>query len=1125
MGMASGTGVATGVAPRLGRAAVSARRGRGAGKRVRIEGMEYFDDPLTRAIYASDASNYRIPPARVAKPANLGELRDVVLDALASGTPLTMRGRGTSCAGNSIGPGLVVDTSAGCNRIIDLDPEAHTITVEPGVVLADIQTAGEPYGLRFGPDPSTWTRATIGGSIGNNACGPHAQAWGRVADNVIEMQVIDGFGREFTAGRGEGALDAVPGLERLVQDNLALIRTECGRFSRQVSGYSLEHLLPEKGRDLAKFLAGTEGTLVTILAAKLRLVQLPAAPVLVVLGYPDMIAAAADVPLVNTFKPLAVEGMDSRLVDTLRAKPGAGQIPDLPAGQGWLLVEMGGADEPLETTLARARDLAAAANTRACGVYPPGTEATRLWRIRADGAGLGGRTPVSQVTPDSGVAVHEAPSGNPGAAPRCEPGENSGMAPRESATTNHHPQGNQPAWPGWEDAAVPPENLAAYLQEFTALMRQTGVDGMLYGHLGDGCLHVRLSLPLGAAAHDGRARDFLERAADLVAKYHGSISGEHGDGRARSELLPRMYSPELIALFAKVKALFDPRGLMNPGVLVDPDPLDHHLRLASARDIAPDPSGFAFPKDKDLTAAFHRCTGVGKCLAMSHIKGAWMCPSYLATGKEKDATRGRARALQEVTNGGLIRDFRDPELLRALDLCLACKACSSACPTGIDMSAFRSEAFFRAYRGRFWARPGSHFLLGWLPFWLRLARRVPGGARLANGLFGIDWLRRLVFRLFGLAPSRQMATFATQSFRQWLRREQHSVWRGAALSLGARAREAKGEVSPARAALQRELPLSLSFASRPRRDHRIVSRLLHGLREDSCERNTAEGDGGSVIREKNKYGIAPREQGNQSVTEMNRAAKQREPEERPWVAVWADSFSEGIDPDGAEAVVQLLETAGYRVFVPRQACCGLTYITTGQLNRARRNLRRLCGILGPLAVNGIPIVGVEPSCTATLRDDLERLLPDDPRATAIAQATRTLAELLTDPVYGPGGNCGPEQWDLPDLDGVEVVAQPHCHHYSVLGWSADRELLQRAGAQVTELSGCCGMAGNFGMEAGHLAVSQRVAAHSLLPAFSEHPNAVFLADGFSCRTQASQLAGRNGVHLARLLLGSAPARS
>ncbi|MCI6585033.1 MAG: FAD-binding protein, partial [Mobiluncus sp.] len=691
--------------------------------------MKYLDDPLNRAIYATDASNYRIPPNRIAQPANVTELRDVILEALGSGTPLTMRGRGTSCAGNSIGPGLVVDTSKGCNRIVELDPAARTITVEPGVVLASIQEAVAPHGLRFGPDPSTWTRATIGGSIGNNACGPHAQAWGRVADNVLEMQVVDGFGREFTAGAGNGALDLVPGLARLVEENLALIRTECGRFSRQVSGYSLEHLLPENGRNLAKFLVGSEGTLVSVLQAKLRLVEVPAAPVLVVLGYPDMIAAAADVPLVNSFKPLACEGMDSRLVYTLRQKPGAGEIPELPEGKAWLLVEMGGAGESLEVSLARARDLAAAVNTRATGVYPPGTEATRLWRIRADGAGLGGRTPL-------------APDGS----------------------------GNDPAWPGWEDAAVPPEDLAAYLQDFTALMREMDVDGMLYGHLGDGCLHVRLNLPLGAGASDGRSREFLERAADLVGKHHGSLSGEHGDGRARSELLPRMYSPELIKLFGEVKALFDPRGLMNPGVLVDPAPLDENLRLASARTIPEEPGrGFAFPRDTDLTAAFHRCTGVGKCLAMDHLPGAWMCPSYEATGAEKDATRGRARALQEVTNGGLIAGFDDPALLEALDLCLACKACTSACPTGIDMAAFRSEAFYRAYRGRPWARPGSHFLLGKLPFWLWLARHVPGGARLANAVFGVSWMRRLVFKTFGLAPERQMAHFAGESFRNWIR--------------------------------------------------------------------------------------------------------------------------------------------------------------------------------------------------------------------------------------------------------------------------------------------------------------------------------------------------------------------
>lgn len=1026
--------------------------------------MKYLDSPLIRAIYATDASNYRIPPQRVVRPANVGELREAVLDALSAGMPVTMRGRGTSCAGNAIGPGLVVDTAAGCNRIIDFDPTGRTVTVEPGVVLADIQEIGSPYGLRFGPDPSTWTRATVGGSIGNNACGPHAQAWGRVADNVLELRVIDGFGREFTAGCGAGALDSVPGLERLVQNNLALIRTECGRFSRQVSGYSLEHLLPENGRNLAQFLAGSEGTLVTILSAKLRLVQIPAAPVLVVLGYPDMVAAAADVPLVNTFKPLAVEGMDSRLVDTLRSKPASGAIPDLPAGNAWLLVEMGGAGETLDETMSRARDLATTANTRASGIYPPGSEATRLWRIRADGAGLGGRTPVVKSGAEEGTTGN---GGEPLPPPDGEPGETT-EATKKQGNTARANRGNQPAWPGWEDAAVPPENLAAYLQEFTALMRKTGIDGMLYGHLGDGCLHVRLSLPLGAAASDGRARAFLEDAADLVAKYGGSISGEHGDGRARSELLARMYSPELIGLFSRVKALFDPRNLLNPGVLVDPAPLDENLRLVSARPIAPDPQGFAFPQDKDLTAAFHRCTGVGKCLAMSHIKGAWMCPSYLATGEEKDVTRGRARALQEVANGGLIHDFRDPQLLQALDLCLACKACSAACPAGVDMSAFRSEAFFRAFRGRFWARPGSHVLLGWLPFWLRLARRVPGGAAMANALFGMDWLRRLVFRVFGLSPQRQMARFARASFRAWVR-------------------QVAGGAKPA------GLPL-----------------------EKMATAGNITGENANVVG----FDLGEPQIRESAPLKNNPPVPPAHP--RPWVALWADSFSEGIDPESAQSEVQLLQQIGYRVFIPQPACCGLTYITTGQLERARRHLKRLCQILGPLAVNHIPIVGVEPSCTATLRDDLTRLLPADKRAQAIAQGTRTLAELLTDPIYGPGGNLGPGSWQPPRLDGTQIVAQPHCHHYSVLGWQADRKLLKQTGADLIELSGCCGMAGNFGMEAGHADISKRIARHALLPALESHPGAVFLADGFSCRTQASQLANRRGIHLAKLLLTPPP---
>ena len=1235
-------------------------------ERAKIPSVKYLDDPLSRAVYATDASNYRIPPARIAIPANSDELRDVVLQALDAGTPITMRGRGTSCAGNAIGPGLVVDASK-CREIIELDPDARTATLEPGVVIGSLQRAGQPHGLRFGPDPSTWTRATIGGVIGNNACGPHAQAWGRAADNVVSLQVVDGFGRVFTARSGRDlvaqaqtgvtpaeaaatvpgpdpvpvasvtgasnpqnpttpespdcqtnptipatvptpaqtrtaqhqpsvwdALDVVPGLRNLVESNLALIRTECGRFRRQVSGYSLEHLLPDNGCDLPKFLAGSEGTLVSILRAKVRLVPVPAAPVLVVLGYASMVEAARDVPLINGFAPLAVEGMDRRLVDTLRQKPGAGEIPELPDGQAWLLVEMGG-DEALEATMTRARAVAAAAHTSAVGVYPPGTDATRLWRIRADGAGLGGRTPV-------------APDGS----------------------------GGELAWPGWEDAAVPPEHLADYLRDFEALMREFDVDGMIYGHLGDGCIHVRLNLPLGAAAGDlrrssggevavlvpgeaavsgptsqatqpannaqffqtqtqsspgstqapadrtspqpaladsanqtqtqtqaqtqlrphpttfpngtAKSRAFLERAADLVARYHGSLSGEHGDGRARSELLPRMFSPQMIALFAQVKALFDPRGLLNPGVLVDPEPLDGNLRLDAARDFPPAPGGFDFRPDHGLRSAVHRCTGVGKCLAMDQLDGAWMCPSYLATGQEKDATRGRARALQEVANGGLIRDFSDPALLAALDLCLACKACSSACPTGIDMAMYRSEAYYRAYSGRgsmsgsgvlsgrgsrrgkvaevavggvgakadFRAsaaserestgvtrrkrarRPRSHYLLGRLPGWLKLARAIPGGAALGNAMFGVEWIQRAVFGVFGLEKERSMARLSTYPFHRWAKD--------------------RGLVS----------------AQIPRQD------LADGADSSTSQSAAVPGPppsyppppAGSTGSDRNATLVGAGEGGlDQGETATDR---------RQWVAVWADSFSEGIDSDGARALTELLERAGYRVIVPPEACCGLTYITTGQLDAARRRLERLCQILGPLAVNGIPIVGVEPSCTTVLRDDLVRLLPDDPRAAAVRGATLTLAELLVHPRFGvlrleggvvsglAGRDCAVGDgvavgdvgsWQLPDLRGVKVVAQPHCHHYSVLGWKADRAILQATGAEVVELSGCCGMAGNFGMEQGHFEISRRIAEHGLLPALRENPDAVYLADGFSCRTQASQLGERGGVHLARLLLG------
>ena len=1093
----------------------------------------------TRARYSSDAGLTRIPPLAVAFPRTPEQAIAAFELARAHGVPLTARGGGTSCASNAIGPGLVLDFSRHMNRVISIDPEARTATVEPGCVGSTLQAAAAKHGLRFGPDPSSQNRATIAGMVANNACGPHATAWGRTSDNIVSLDCVNGQGRRFTATTShDAALSDVPGLAPLIDSNLAPIRTELGRFKRQVSGYSLEHLTPEGGRNLAAMLTGTEGTLVLILSITVRLVPLPDAPVLAALGYRSMIEAADDVPALLAHSPLAVEGMDRRLVDVVRAHKGPGAVPALPEGEGWLLVEVGAPGEDVTASLERARALCAASAAVDTVVYPPGTQASALWRIRADGAGLGGRTP---------------PDGAGG--------------------------GDQQAWPGFEDAAVPPENLGAYLRDFTALMEEFDIDGLLYGHFGDGCVHVRLAMPLETPAGVAHSRAFLQSAARICAAHGGSVSGEHGDGRARSELLRFMYTPEMLDLFARVKHLFDPDNLLNPGVLAAPmdqaeaasrararalaarsggarelaahgghdtafsfrddartsrsglfpaagalelqpgvgaaaglqrpstplsaasgsadgasgapaggalelqpgvDPLDANLRRVAARPMPAD-GGFAFTHDGgDFTAAVHRCTGVGKCRA--GVPGTFMCPSYLATRDEKDVTRGRARILQEAANSQLVQAINSPEVLEALDLCLACKACSADCPAGVDMARYRSEALFRTYRGRL--RPLSHYTLGWLPRLTRVTARVPGLAAVANAIMSVAPLRSLAFRIIGLDPRRGMPALQSGTVTAWARRR----------NLLAGSVPAGDAASSFTATSSTAAPAAATSAA-----------ATSAATTDACERGGTPASCDSA-RE--------REAATASSTVGSPILNgPRDPGGRPYALVWADSFSQTLDGTGARAVVDVLEANGFAPIVAPDACCGLTWITTGQLTGAKKHLASLLGVLAPFAAAGIPIVGVEPSCTAVLRDDLMDLLPDDPRSALVSGATHTLAEVLS-AVPASSRN-------LPSLEGVEIVAQPHCHHYSVMGWDTDQALLESLGARVTRLEGCCGLAGNFGMEAGHYDLSVAVASHSLLPSLSAHPDAVYLADGFSCRTQAAQLAGRRGVHLATLLAGHA----
>lgn len=451
-----------------------------------------------RAEYASDASNYRVVPAAVAFPRHADEVLAALAVCRTHRVPLTVRGAGTSVAGNAVGAGLVLDLSRHLNRVLEVDPAAGLARVEPGAVLDDLQRAARPHGLRFGPDPSTHARCTLGGMIGNNACGAHAVGYGRTSDNVLALDVVDGTGRRFTAAEG---LDAAPGVDAVVGRHLATLRTELGRFARQGSGYALEHLLPERGAHLARALVGSEGSCAVVLGATLRLVPTPAATALAVLGYPDVASAADATPGVLRHAPIAVEGLDARLVDVVRARhaavpllpPGAAvsalprraAVPALPPGAAWLFVEVAGESEP--AALAAARAVCRSADALGSLVVPAGPQAAALWRIREDGAGLGGRTPAGA-----------------------------------------------PAWPGWEDAAVPPAVLGRYLRDFAGLLAEHRLDGLLFGHFGDGCVHVRLDLPL--AGQPQRLRPFLRDAASLVAGYGGSLSGEHGDGRARSEI-------------------------------------------------------------------------------------------------------------------------------------------------------------------------------------------------------------------------------------------------------------------------------------------------------------------------------------------------------------------------------------------------------------------------------------------------------------------------------------------------------------------------------------------------------------------------------------------------------------
>jgi len=938
--------------------------------RAAIEGEVRFDAG-SRALYATDASNYRQVPIGVVVPRTIADVVETIAVCRRFGAPVLARGGGTSLAGQCCNVAVVLDFSKHLNRILDLDPEARRARIEPGVVLDELRDAAEAHHLTFGPDPATHTHCTLGGMIGNNSCGVHSVMAGKTDDNVEELEVLTYDGLRLRVGatsdeelarivRAGGRRGEIYDRLRSLRDRYAgLIREKYPDIPRRVSGYNLPALLPENGFHVARALVGSEGTCVTVLEATVRLVPSPPARTLLVLGYPDVYTAADHVPEILEHGPIGLEGIDDVLIANTRRK---GLHPEdlrlLPEGGGWLLVELG--DESREEADARARglmeELRGKPDAPSMTLYDDPRQKKILWRIRESALGATARVP-----------------------------------------------GERDTWEGWEDSAVAPEKLGSYLRELRKLLDKHAYACSLYGHFGQGCVHTRIDFDLVTAPGIGKFRAFLDEAADLVVRFGGSFSGEHGDGQSRAELLPRMFGPELVAAFRELKSIWDPDGKMNPGKIVDPYRLDENLRLGTGYKPPQPRTHFQFPDDDgSLSRATLRCVGVGACRKTT---SGTMCPSYMATREEMHSTRGRARLLFEMLEGDPVAGgWRDEHVKEALDLCLACKGCKGECPVEVDLATYKAEFLSHYYARRL--RPRSAYAFGLIHRWARLASRAPWAANLVTQTPGLRQLAKLAA---GIAPQRSIPAFARSTFR---------------------------------------------------------SRFAH--------------------------------------RQVRTEGKRR-------VLLWPDTFNDHFHPEVAESAVEVLESLGYRVEIPRRPlCCGRPLYDFGMLARAKRQLREILGELRDEIRAGTPIVGLEPSCAAVFRDELVNLFPRDEDARRLSQQVFLLSELLV----------REEALDrLPRLH-RRALLHGHCHQKALMTRDGEKEILQAMGIDLEILdSGCCGMAGSFGFERGeHYEVSIRCGERVLLPAVRQAPrDALIVADGFSCREQIAQGTGRRVFHLAQVL--------
>jgi FAD/FMN-containing dehydrogenase/Fe-S oxidoreductase len=940
-----------------------------------LEGEVRFR-PGDRALYATGGSNYRMIPIGVVIPKSIDDVLATISACREHGAPIFSRGGGTSLAGQIANVAVVIDFSKYLNRTLDIDPTRKLARVQPGLILDHLRDEAEQHGLTYGPDPSTHDHCTLGGMIGNNSCGVHSvmsQFYGPgplTADQVEELDIVTYRGDRFTvretpepelgriisAGGPQGEIYAkLRDLRDRVGD---LVRERYPNIPRRVSGYNLDRLLPEHGFDVAAALTGTESTCVTVLEATVRLIDSPPCRSLLVLGFADAGLSGDHVPMVMAHKPLGLEGVDDVLMQDMSLVNLHDEDKSmLPKGHGFLLVEFGG--ETKEEADAKANELVA--------------------EIRKNGKHFLGWTLYDDMEAEEHVwQVREAGLGATAFIP-----------------------GKEDTYEGWEDSAVPPERVGDYIRELRKLASTYGYESALYGHYGQGCIHARWNFDLKTKPGIGKFRAFLDDASDLVLSMGGSLSGEHGDGQSRAELLPKMFGDELVEAFREFKTIWDPDWKMNPGKVVDPYRITDNLRLGP--DYAPleVDTHFAFPDDHGSFAhATVRCVGIGKC---RRTEGGVMCPSYMVTRDEKHTTRGRAHLLFELLEGDPVEDaWRNDEVFEALDLCLSCKGCTNDCPVRVDLPTLKSEFLAHRYEGRL--RPRHAYAFGLVDQAARVASRAPG---LVNALTQTPGLARLAKAAAGMAPEREVPAFAPQTLQQWF-----------------------------------------------------------------AERGGARNPAGKTV------------------------------------LLWPDTFTNHFHTAVGVAAVETLEAAGYRVVVPEgHVCCGRPLYDYGFLGLARRYLEGTIDRFRAELRAGTPIIGLEPSCVAVFKDELGKMLPHDEDGQRLAKQVFHFGEFLEHEGYEP-----------PTLP-RKVLLHGHCHHKATGGIGSEQKLLEEMGAEIEAPdSGCCGLAGSWGYEAGHYDVSIAVGERVLLPeARKASTDTVLVADGFSCRTQIEHGAHRKPLHLAQVL--------